>query len=76
MAHIKNLWVKLECAEDSTLIVDIALKPSGRAQTEVPIPRKFFDAIMSLAQSAADQHEAQMRAEILGDELTQQPNKE
>lgn len=47
--------------------VYVKLHPSGEVSMEVPLPEAFRLAIMKLAQTAADQHEAQMQAQLLGE---------
>lgn len=67
MAHIKSISIFDWNTKDGSIRVHIALKPAGNVSIDVPIPKAFHSAIMSIAQTAADAHEAQMRAEILGD---------
>lgn len=73
MAHIKQIWFQDSGRTSCSMMVYISLKPSGSADIKVPIPPKFYNAIIALAQTAADNHEAQMRAEILGDTITKEP---
>jgi len=54
-------------AANKTMQVAVALRPSGEVTLKVPLPPQFYDAIRSIAQTAADAHEAQMQAEILGE---------
>lgn len=67
MAHVNSIFTLHQHIENKTFLVEISLKPSGIVKLTVPVPPKFFDALMNIAQTAADAHEAQMRAEILGD---------
>lgn len=47
--------------------VIVMLKPAGELVVNVPLPEDLHITIMKLAQTAADAHEAQMRAQILGE---------
>lgn len=67
MAHIVNIFSLNDHLKNKTFYVEVALKPAGTVKLTVPVPPKFFDALFSMAQTVADAHEAQMRAEILGD---------
>lgn len=73
MAYLKQLWMHSGELEESYMTVYAKLKPAGEVQLKVPMPTDFLKAIVGLAQTAADHHEAQMRAQILADETTQQP---
>lgn len=68
MAHIKYIYLHDHDWKESQMTVSIALKPDAQAQIKVPIPDRFYSALIRMAQTAADAHEAKMRAEILGDE--------
>ncbi len=68
MAHIKYVYLHSHDWDKSQMSVSVTLKPAGSAELKVPVPVRFYAALMKLAQTAADAHEAQMRAEILGDE--------
>lgn len=70
MAHIKYIFVHDHDRKNSVMSVDVALKPSGSVSVKCPVPPKFYAALIDMAQTAADAHEAQMRAEILVDGLT------
>lgn len=74
MAHIDSIWFNGHNLGNGKMRVYVKLKPAGEVRVEVPIPEKFFNALMNLAQTAADNHEAQMRAEILGDSPPPQPS--
>jgi hypothetical protein len=52
------------------MTASVKLKPSGQVYLQVDIPKNFYDAIYQIAQTAADAHEAQMRAEILGEQAS------
>lgn len=67
MAHVQTIFSLHDHLKNKTFLVEVALKPSGSVKLTVPVPPKFFDALLNVAQTAADAHEAQMRAEILGD---------
>ena len=69
MAFVRSIWVHQNNRKDNTIKVDVALKPSGSVDINVPVPEKFYKALLQIAQTAADAHEAQMRAEIISDEL-------
>lgn len=69
MACIENFW--LHGHEDKYfLTAHVKLKPSGQAQVKVELPKDFYDCLMKIAQTAADLHEQQMRAQILADGAT------
>jgi len=68
MAYIKNIWLRDSHLADGTIRVNVSLKPSGEVALEIPIPKVFLDTIMEMAQTAADHHEAKMKAEILGEQ--------
>ena len=67
MAHVENVWLNDGHMAENVMRVNVKLKPAGSAGIEVPIPKQFMEAIMQMAQSAADLHEAKMKAEILGE---------
>lgn len=68
MAYLNNIWVFNPNDKTPTMRVFAGLKPDGEVKIEVPLPPKFLQAIVDVAQTAADAHEALMRAEILGDQ--------
>ena len=49
------------------MTVFVQLRPAGEVQLKVEIPPPLYDAIHDIAQKAADLHEAQVRAELLGE---------
>ncbi len=51
--------------------VYVKLKPAGDVQIAVNLPEKFYKVIMDIAQTAADNHEALCKAELLA-ETTEQ----
>ncbi len=65
MAYFDKLWMFRRDEGDMTVFVN--LQPSGEVQLKVKIPKSLKDALVGIAQTAADAHEAQMRAEIIGD---------
>lgn len=67
MACIDSIWFHQNNKTDGKMKVNVCLKPSGNVSIEVPMPKNFHAAVLAMAQTAADAHEAQMRAEILGD---------
>ena len=67
MAHIENIWVYDPNDKTAYMSVKVAMKPHGTARIKVSLPDNFLKAIISIAQTAADAHEALARAEILGD---------
>lgn len=67
MAHVDRIWFHGSQLTKQTMKVYIKLKPSGEAVIDVPVPPKFAEVLLNLAQTAADQHEAHMQAEILGE---------
>lgn len=67
MAHIDDIWFHSNSWKECVMDVQVALRPSGSVRLKVAIPEKFRDAILRMAQTAADQNEAQMQAEILGE---------
>jgi len=67
MARIDWVSVFNSSRKDKTIAVMVKLKPAGEVRLEVPIPEKFFDVLMKIVQTAADNHEALMHAEILGE---------
>jgi hypothetical protein len=67
MAYIDRIWIHDPREKCPALVVYIKLKPSGQATIKVELPEPFSAALLDIAQSAADLHEARMRAEILGD---------
>ncbi len=69
MAHIDSIWVHSAQLKGDTIKVYVDLKPAGSVALSVPVPANFHKAIVDMAQKAADLHEAQMRAEILADNL-------
>lgn len=68
MAHIDNIWLHASNKEACTIRAYVKLKPTGEVNIDVPIPKNFMTVLLEIAQLAADAHEAQMRAEILGDQ--------
>lgn len=73
MAFVDQIWVSDSKDAKPMMRVYVKLQPSGSVTVYVPIPQDFMRSILGLAQTAADHHEAQMRAQILADETTQQP---
>lgn len=67
MAVIDSIWVHGHDNKPNTITVHTKLKPDGRAQVKCELPADFYDALVSMAQAAADLHEQQMRAQILAD---------
>ncbi len=65
MAHVDRIW--LQRAEDKAMRVYVALKPAGEVCLYVDLPDDFRDAILKIAQAAADKHEQEMRMQILAD---------
>ncbi len=70
MAHIKYISVHMSDHPSETMTVTVLMKPPGEATIKVPLPRDFFDCLMKISQLAADEHEQQMRAQILADTMT------
>ncbi len=77
MAYVSGIWIHesdINKKQDE-ITVYINLKPAGKVQLVTKIPENFYQALLNIAQTAADAHEAQMRAEIIGDTITE-PTKE
>lgn len=75
MAHVKSIDIYFDSAHRDPDIIKVlvSMKPAGQCNIEVPVPHDFYDCILKLAQTAADQHEQQMRAQILADGQAQKP---
>jgi hypothetical protein len=68
MAHFDQLWMfRTDQEGKPTMTVFVQLRPAGEVQLKVEIPPPLYDAIRDIAQKAADLHEAQVRAELLGE---------
>lgn len=69
MAHINSIWFHNQDIGDNldVMTVHVTLKPAGTVQVKAKLPKPFYDAIVDIAQKAADAHESLMRAEIIGD---------
>jgi hypothetical protein len=68
MAHIKQLMFHFDGDKTKKICrAYILLKPAGEAVVQVKMPDDFYDCVIALAQAAADQHEQEMRAQILAD---------
>lgn len=76
MAHINSIWAFRDSAKDKKLTAIVDLYPAGQAQVEFELPEKFFEVLMACAQSAADHHEQQMKANILASEYENQKENE
>jgi hypothetical protein len=68
MANVSHIWFHGHDKNKKVMQVTCLLKPSGTVDLKVALPENFYDAVMQCAQTAADAHEAQMRAEILADQ--------
>lgn len=68
MAHLENIWVYDPNDKEPYMSVKVAMKPHGTVSIKVSLPDNFLKAIIDIAQTAADAHEALARAEILGDQ--------
>lgn len=73
MAHIKSIWVYDPAHKDPHMAVIVAMKPHGEARVTVSLPEGFLKAIIDIAQTAANAHEALARAEILSEQQTKSP---
>lgn len=67
MAHIASIWFHEADRETGTMTVHVNLHPAGRVSLDVAVPKAFHDSILKMAQTAADAHEAQMQAQLLGE---------
>lgn len=68
MANVGNIWLfKNRDDKPDEMTVFVQLKPSGEVQLHVKVPKEFKDCIMEIAQTAADHHEAKMKASILAE---------
>lgn len=67
MAHVQSIWVHESNKELGTMKVTVVLQPAGEVVLKVPVPKKFHAILLEMAQTAADAHEAQMHASIIGD---------
>ena len=71
MAYVDKIFMHSGQLERQEMTVYIKLKPSGEVALKVPLPENYYKSLLALAQTAADHHEAQMRATILGEEQPQ-----
>jgi hypothetical protein len=67
MAHVQTITVFGWNRTDNTMRVAIALHPAGEVSIDVPYPEALHTAILRVAQTAADAHEAQMQAQLIGE---------
>lgn len=74
MAYIKNIWFHGSNIQESTMRVNIQLKPAGEVSIDVPVPPDFHSCIIGLAQTAADHHEQLMKANILAGDTDGKPS--
>jgi hypothetical protein len=65
MAHVNWISVHNQNMNNNTISVTVDLRPSGQVTLNVEVPSELKDALMNLAQKAADAHEAKMHAEII-----------
>lgn len=72
MAHINAIYFHHQDigVDLDVMTVHVTLRPSGTVQVKAKLPASFYRAVVEIAQTAADHHEALMRAEILGDNHT------
>lgn len=71
MAYLDRIFFhSTDMRDKNTMTVYAKMKPDGELAINVPVPEKFYASIVEMAQSAIDEKEAQMRAEILADTLT------
>lgn len=68
MARIDSVFLHSGDYPDKPITVHVSLIPSGTAQVKVDLPPKFKKALLDILQTAANAHEAQMRAAIIADE--------
>lgn len=71
MAYIDRLWIHSGDKDKGKITAYVKLKPSGEAQVKFNVPDEFYDCLINMAQSAADLHEQQMRAEFLANNMEQ-----
>ncbi len=67
MAYVEKIWFFEPVDKTNKMAVFVKLSPAGDVRVNVDVPEDFYKCIMKLAQTAADLHEAQMRAQILAD---------
>ena len=67
MAYVESIWFLGSGRKNSEMQVFVKLTPAGDVTIQVPIPPAFYEAVLAMAQKAADLHESQMRAEILAE---------
>jgi len=71
VAHISHIWFFDSDKKKKAMQVCLSMKPAGRHDLDVELPPEFYDTIMRIAQTAADQHEAKCVAEILASQKEQ-----
>ena len=67
MAHVDSIWIHSNNKEKKQCTAYIKMKPAGEVSLKFELPEGFFQCILDTAQSAADLHEQQMKAEILAE---------
>lgn len=67
MAYISSIWIYDPNDKNPYMSVKVVMKPHGVVSLKVTLPDNFLKAIIDIAQTTADAHEALARAEILGE---------
>ena len=49
------------------MTVYVRLHPAGEVRLDVKIPEVIFNSVMRVARTAAEHHEAQMQAQLIGE---------